>query len=96
MSEEYSTQIDDLPDDVSVLSYHEENKPRMPKKKKSNTDESLFMDSSVLFVIMMMVTNKNFVKWVSQYNNKGHIVLSLILSIVCVLCFVLYKIILIL
>lgn len=99
MSEEYSTQIDDLPDDVSDISYKDATIEKIQNVKKTQPlryEESLLMDSSVLFMIMMMVTNKSFVKWISQYNTKGHIVLSLILSIICTITFVIYKLLLML
>lgn len=96
---EYSTQIDELPDNVSDISFNDDPSqipdiPNIPTKVTKNETSFVFLDSTILFIIVTLITNKRFVRWLSNYNPKGSFVLSLILALVATVFFIIYKIIL--
>jgi hypothetical protein len=97
--EVFSTQIDELPEESD---YGEENQRCIDEntnepikiKPKKHQEVSMILDSSILFFISMLVTNRRFVKWISQFNfvmSKGSIMLSLVLSFIITVFFIVYR-----
>lgn len=92
----YSTLIEDLPEiKTSEENFEEDILSIDSYKDSSDSSSSLIYDGIFLFLLTMFITNKQFIRWISQFNilqsSKNNIMFSALLSTISSLLYIIYK-----
>ena len=91
----YSTLIEDLPEIKEDQSLDQDDLSISGSFYKEPTDSSLVYDGIFLFLLTMFITNKQFIRWLSQFNflqtSKNNIMFSGLLSVISTIIYIIYK-----
>ena len=92
--EVYSTQIDELPDDISEVNETKNYQTfESIDNQQENIEPSLMLDILVLFMISLGVSNKPFIKFLSDipFIPKNSTIITIIMASLISILFLLYK-----